>query len=202
MLAGTGCIYLTDQRLIWRPASPRLGFLSPAPDPQDIRLTDVSRVHALSKDERKRVSVPDAFLHPQAVLRASKLEVEALGHVLFIGLVDWNPFKAVGEPSRWMEAILAARDAPTARRFMPDSVIRPSSNKSMTVGTLLAFALAGAVAIYGLITVAGAVADGDFAIAAVGILVLGVQGAVIAYHLQGTKRIQKPDTPEDKPASQ
>ena len=197
MLAGMGSIYLTDQRLIWRPSSPRLGFLSPAPDPQDIRLTDITNAHALSRKEMKRVGIVDAFLHPQAFLRASKLEVEALGHVLFIGLVDWNPFRGVGGPELWMAAILTARTAPAAQRFMLESSFQPSPSKSMTIGTLLTFAVAGAVAIFGVITVLGALVDGNLAMFAVGIFVVGTQVAVIAYHIQGTRRIHTPRTPED-----
>src|SRR5262245_33409275 len=62
MLAGMGSLYLTDQRLIWRPSSPRLGFFLPGPEPQDIRLTDIAIVRALTKNEMKRMGVLDAFL--------------------------------------------------------------------------------------------------------------------------------------------
>jgi hypothetical protein len=196
MLAGIGSLYLTDQRLMWRPAAPILRFLVASPAPQDIRLTDITNVHALSKDERNKIGM-DVFLRPQKGLRGLKLEVEALGHLLFFGIVDWNPFRGAGEPERWRNAILTARTAPAAQRFMPESVLLSSPSKSMAVGTLLTFAVAGVVAIFGIITSLGALADGDVAIFAIGALMLCTQGAVIAYLVHGMKRLDKPRAPED-----
>jgi hypothetical protein len=154
------------------------------------------KVHALGKDKRRKIGF-DVFLHPQTALRALKLEVEVLGHLLFIDIVDWNPFRASSGPERWRNAILAARSAPAAQRLMPESVLRSSPSKSMTVGTLLTFAVAGAVGIFGVVTVLGALADSNLVIFAFGLVMLCSQAAVIAYHVQGTKRIHTPRSPED-----